>query len=242
MACQIPDRPDQGVRYRSLSNFYLADPRRLASQERDLGLWWRMGVRGPTYRAAWVHETGELYAARLGMPKQQCDVHVLGRGSAEELDEAIAGWADICPQPDSMTWLRHRAMSLAQIETPPALSHEQRELAFAEPRPQQTKAALIDRDQRQRATRRIAVGVGVENEVAARPRRKPAAARAERESRAWIERLRATGPERDGALVELHALLLRAARFEISRRAGRANCAAGTTTTSPSRAQTTRSS
>ena len=40
-----------------------------------------------------------------------------------------------------------------------------------------------------------------------------------RESRAWIERLRATGPERDAALVELHALLLRAARFEIGRRA-----------------------
>jgi RNA polymerase sigma-70 factor, ECF subfamily len=41
----------------------------------------------------------------------------------------------------------------------------------------------------------------------------------ERESRAWIERLRATSPERDAALVELHALLLRAARFEIGRRA-----------------------
>ena len=46
-----------------------------------------------------------------------------------------------------------------------------------------------------------------------------AAAGAERESRVWIERLRATGPERDAALVELHALLLRAARFEIGRRA-----------------------
>ena len=40
------------------------------------------------------------------------------------------------------------------------------------------------------------------------------------ESRAWVERLRATGPERDQALVELHALLVRAARFEISRRTG----------------------
>jgi RNA polymerase sigma-70 factor, ECF subfamily len=46
------------------------------------------------------------------------------------------------------------------------------------------------------------------------------AAGAEQESRAWIERLRATGPERDEALVELHALLVRAARFEIGRRTG----------------------
>jgi RNA polymerase sigma-70 factor (ECF subfamily) len=45
-------------------------------------------------------------------------------------------------------------------------------------------------------------------------------ARGEQESRVWIERLRATGPERDAALVELHALLLRAARFEIGRRSG----------------------
>jgi RNA polymerase sigma-70 factor, ECF subfamily len=41
---------------------------------------------------------------------------------------------------------------------------------------------------------------------------------AEQESRVWIERLTATGPDRDAALVELHALLLRAARFEVGRR------------------------
>ena len=44
------------------------------------------------------------------------------------------------------------------------------------------------------------------------------AARAEQESRSWIERLSAKGAERDAALVELHALLLRAARFEVNRR------------------------
>lgn len=40
----------------------------------------------------------------------------------------------------------------------------------------------------------------------------------DRESRIWLERLRATGPERDAALRQLHALLLRAARFEVARR------------------------
>jgi RNA polymerase sigma-70 factor, ECF subfamily len=45
-----------------------------------------------------------------------------------------------------------------------------------------------------------------------------ALAGSDRESRAWLERLRATGPEHDVAVTELHALLLRAARFEIARR------------------------
>jgi len=40
-------------------------------------------------------------------------------------------------------------------------------------------------------------------------------------SRAWIERLTAKGAERDAALKELHALLLRAARFEVNRRLAR---------------------
>ena len=39
------------------------------------------------------------------------------------------------------------------------------------------------------------------------------------ESRDWLARLRATGSERDEAVAELHALLLRAARFEVARRA-----------------------
>lgn len=38
------------------------------------------------------------------------------------------------------------------------------------------------------------------------------------ESRSWLERLRSDGPARDRALVELHELLLRAARFEVNRR------------------------
>jgi RNA polymerase sigma-70 factor, ECF subfamily len=38
------------------------------------------------------------------------------------------------------------------------------------------------------------------------------------ESRAWLRDLRAAGPAREGALERLHALLLRAARFEVARR------------------------
>src|SRR5215475_4491927 len=38
------------------------------------------------------------------------------------------------------------------------------------------------------------------------------------ESREWLSTLRATGAVRDGAIERLHALLLRAARFEVARR------------------------
>lgn len=40
----------------------------------------------------------------------------------------------------------------------------------------------------------------------------------EDDSRLWLERLGATGAKRDAAVLELHALLLKAARFEIDRR------------------------
>ena len=45
-----------------------------------------------------------------------------------------------------------------------------------------------------------------------------AAASVAEDSQGWIERLQANGAERDAALVELHALLLRASRFEVNRR------------------------
>jgi RNA polymerase sigma-70 factor, ECF subfamily len=43
-------------------------------------------------------------------------------------------------------------------------------------------------------------------------------ARAQADSRAWLSALRARGAERDEAVARLHELLLRAARFEVSRR------------------------
>jgi RNA polymerase sigma-70 factor, ECF subfamily len=43
---------------------------------------------------------------------------------------------------------------------------------------------------------------------------------AEADSRAWLRVLRGVGPERDEAVGRLHELLVRAARFEVSRRRG----------------------
>jgi RNA polymerase sigma-70 factor (ECF subfamily) len=46
----------------------------------------------------------------------------------------------------------------------------------------------------------------------------PAALPVDAESREWLRRLRASGAERAPAVVRLHGLLLRAARFEVARR------------------------
>jgi hypothetical protein len=121
---------DRANRYRSPRNFYLADSRRRSSREQDVGLWWRVGAHGPVYRAAWVRETGELYITRLG-PLQDGSGEVLVLGRARDrgqLEEALQGWQDVCPQPDSMTWLLHRAASLAAAAkpAPPSLHAETR--------------------------------------------------------------------------------------------------------------------
>jgi hypothetical protein len=111
---------DRANRYQSLSNFYLADRRRRSSRERDVGLWWRVGAHGPIYRAAWVRDTGELYVTRLGpLEDGGGEVLVLGRSRDRgQLEDVLQGWQDVCPQPDSLTWLVHRAASLTPPEKP----------------------------------------------------------------------------------------------------------------------------
>ena len=61
------------------------------------------------------------------------------------------------------------------------------------------------------------------------------------ESREWLRALRSDGPQRDDAAARLHALLLRAARFEVGRRGGRCCriCAATSSRTSRPRPPTT---
>jgi hypothetical protein len=142
---ELADRAD---RYQSLSNFYRADGRRRSSREQDVGLWWRVGANGPVYRAAWIRETGELYVTRLGrLEDGGGEVFVLGRArDRTQLDEVMEGWQDVCPQPDSMTWLRHRAASLAPPEKPapssahPSLSHARRREGGRAPRPRRPDA------------------------------------------------------------------------------------------------------
>jgi hypothetical protein len=100
-----------GERYRSLESFYAADPRRLASREHDIGLWWRADAGGPLHRAAWVSDTGELYIVRLGPPDQGGgELEVLACvADLARLEEMLAGWRERCGQAGSLDWLRDRA-------------------------------------------------------------------------------------------------------------------------------------
>ena len=62
-------------------------------------------------------------------------------------------------------------------------------------------------------------GIGTVRRVAVPPSATPSPAHGlDPDSRRWLEALRGTGPVRDDAIARLHALLLRAARFEVSRR------------------------
>jgi hypothetical protein len=103
-------------RYRSLSNFYMADPRRIRSRELDVGLWWREGVTGPLHRAAWVSETGELYLVRLGPTEDGGGaVEVLATvPERERLERVLEGWRAQCGEPRSLMWLRERADRLGR--------------------------------------------------------------------------------------------------------------------------------
>jgi hypothetical protein len=92
--------------YLSLAAFYAADERRRDSRERDVGLWWR-SERGPTYRAAWVQETGELYLFQHALTGPGSGaVHLVeGRFEAAELDRLLDGWRDRVGRDGSFEWL-----------------------------------------------------------------------------------------------------------------------------------------
>ena len=95
--------------YLSLSAFYASDARRHSSRERDLGLLWR-ARNGPTFRAAWVETTREVYLFQhaLGAPGSGC-VHLLAPElGVLELERRLAGWREICGQPGSLEWLLSR--------------------------------------------------------------------------------------------------------------------------------------
>jgi hypothetical protein len=94
----------------SLRSFYREDRRRATSSERDLGLHWR-ARDGVSYRAAWVEETGELYALRHGDSAAADRLDVLAQVDAEALEHELAGWHEVCDsdKPGTYEWLRERA-------------------------------------------------------------------------------------------------------------------------------------
>ncbi|HEY7621247.1 MAG TPA: hypothetical protein VH834_15825 [Solirubrobacteraceae bacterium] len=97
--------------YPSLGAFYVADRRRATSRERDLGLWWRGdGHHAPTFRAAYVEATGELYVMQHEGTAGGGQVEVLGRfRSFAELHRLMRGWEEVCGELGSIDWLVARA-------------------------------------------------------------------------------------------------------------------------------------
>ena len=106
--------------YLSLGAFYASDPARRSSRERDVGLFWR-SRQGPTFRAAWVRDTGELYLFQHALGgRGGGSVHLLSPVMTEdELDRRLAGWSDICGREGSLEWLLAR-MSESPPGTEPA--------------------------------------------------------------------------------------------------------------------------
>jgi hypothetical protein len=95
--------------YLSLGAFYASDPARRHSRERDVGLFWR-SRQGPTYRAAWVRDTSELYLFQHALGgRGGGSVHLLALPLTErELDRRLAGWEDVCGREGSLEWLLER--------------------------------------------------------------------------------------------------------------------------------------
>jgi hypothetical protein len=92
--------------YLSLGAFYASDPARRSSRERDVGLFWR-SRQGPTFRAAWVRDTQELYLFQHAVgARGGGTVHLLAPTLDEgELERRLAGWPDVCGREGSLEWL-----------------------------------------------------------------------------------------------------------------------------------------
>jgi hypothetical protein len=95
--------------YLSLGAFYASDPARRGSRERDIGLFWR-SRSGPSFRAAWVRDTGELYLFQHALGgRGGGSVHLLRpRLDEAELERRLVGWADVCGRDGSLEWLLAR--------------------------------------------------------------------------------------------------------------------------------------
>src|SRR3712207_3061953 len=110
--------------YVSLGAFYLGDPQRTHSREIDLGLWWRSATpAGPTFRAAWVEATGEVYVMQHAGTAGGGRVDVVASGlSLDDVLVMLDGWESVVGDPNSILWLRARLRAgQAAPDDPPRL-------------------------------------------------------------------------------------------------------------------------
>lgn len=107
-----------------ISEFYEADPRRQSSDEVKYGTDWT-DAAGGRYEVLWIVDTGEVYAMfepveplvsdAVGdivvqhLPTRDLTVEVLGHyATRDDVEAALAGWADEMVKPGSIAWLRDR--------------------------------------------------------------------------------------------------------------------------------------
>ena len=113
--------------YPSLEIFY-KDGRRAASREHDLGLWWRTDPCGPSYRAAWVENTGEIYLVQYEGMRGGGHVEVLGRrDSLDQVRGELDGLERVCGARNSLSWLRARLPGTSQMTPRKRVDTEGRE-------------------------------------------------------------------------------------------------------------------
>jgi hypothetical protein len=112
-----------------IDEFYEADPRRRASEERELGTEWR-DAGGVRYELNYVEDTGELYVMREPEPHESGDpfggihisvppgyehkmtVHVIAKiGSVDEVHSILEGWQNEVGQRNGTHWLGQRLRS-----------------------------------------------------------------------------------------------------------------------------------
>jgi hypothetical protein len=94
----------------SLGDFYFADSRRLFSPEHDLGVRWRTRrFKGPTFRAAYVEATGEIYVMQHEGLAGAGRVEVVAtRAALADVLADLEGADEVCGRPGSLWWLLDR--------------------------------------------------------------------------------------------------------------------------------------
>ena len=115
-----------------ISEFYDGNPARRESEEINFGDGWSVEAdKHSTYRANYMHDTGELYVVREPHPGglfaryldqldidqvdiEQLTVEILGTFADEAaVQQALSGWHHEMLKPDSLEWLRKRSAAAA---------------------------------------------------------------------------------------------------------------------------------
>ena len=101
--------------FRDVEAYYSDNPRRRYSGEADYGVHWRLDGWESRWRVSYVHATGEVYAVHQG--SSIGPVFILGvvppdvpypQLYHDTLERILDGWAEACPKPNSLTWVKAR--------------------------------------------------------------------------------------------------------------------------------------